>query len=237
MIADAAALTLAGGVMMGLASSLHCASMCGGVASAMMFAFATSDSSAARRRAIVLTQSGRAAGYMLAGGAAAMVGASVVAALDHVGGLIVLRWASAATLAWIGIATLGLVPPLRVLDGVATRVTAPLRRLASRSPQTALWTPFVGGLAWSCTPCAMALAAVVYASLTGSALGGVQVMAGFALGTMPAVVASAIGVARLRGFARRPAARVSVGLALVGLAVASAAAPGLGASVLCLTSF
>jgi sulfite exporter TauE/SafE len=65
------------------------------------------------------------------------------------------------------------------------------------------------------TPCAIALGALVYAGLAGSALGGAQVMAGFALGTLPAVVASASGVGALKTLTRSPRARVGAGLALV----------------------
>ncbi|RXF73185.1 sulfite exporter TauE/SafE family protein [Hansschlegelia zhihuaiae] len=237
MVGDAGALTFAGGFLMGLASSLHCASMCGGVASAMMFSFAASDTAGARQLALGLTQAGRAAGYVLAGGATATIGAPVISALDHAGGLIALRWASAAMLAWIGLATLGLVPPLRVLHGFAARLRLPTSYVAG-APGIVIWAPFLSGLGWSFTPCPMVLAALVYAGLSGTSLSGMQVMAGFALGTMPAVVACALGMDRLRSAARRPAARISVGLGLVGLGLASAAAPLSGGILgLCLTSF
>ncbi len=37
-------LTLLGGLLLGLASSLHCAGMCGAIASSLMFAFAPGES-------------------------------------------------------------------------------------------------------------------------------------------------------------------------------------------------
>ena len=45
-------LTFLGGLLMGLASSLHCASMCGAIASSLMFGFATGEGPSDRARAL-----------------------------------------------------------------------------------------------------------------------------------------------------------------------------------------
>jgi sulfite exporter TauE/SafE len=42
-------LTVLGGLMLGIASSLHCAGMCGAIASSLMFAFSPDAAAAADR--------------------------------------------------------------------------------------------------------------------------------------------------------------------------------------------
>jgi sulfite exporter TauE/SafE len=156
-MADLAALTFAGGLAMGVASSLHCAAMCGGVGAAMMFAFSPGGGAAARARALMTAQAGRATGYVLAGAAAGGAGASVVGSLDHGGALLALRVASAAMLVWIGLSTLGLVRSFALADRAFGPILAAVRSPGSSSARVGAAAPFVAGLGWSLTPCALVL--------------------------------------------------------------------------------
>jgi len=70
--------------------------------------------------------------------------------------------------------------------------------------------------------------------LSGSALRGGAVMAGFGLGTLPSITAIAFGLAGFRRFAQRPNARVGVGLGIVAVAAASLAIPAIASSVFCI---
>src|SRR3989304_2947546 len=106
-------LNLLSGMALGLASALHCAAMCGGIASGVGFFFEPEDTA------------GRARG------------------------------------------------PLRS------------RRVSG---------PFVSGLTWGIVPCPIVYGALFVAMLTGSAGGGLALMAGFGIGTLPAGTAPALGV-------------------------------------------
>ena len=94
---------------------------------------------------------------------------------------------------------------------------------------------YAAGLAWGVLPCSMVYLALFYAMLAGSGPGGAQVMAGFGLGTVPAVVATAFGVTQLRRLTASKRVRASAGVALIGVAVASALLPAAAWQTLCIT--
>ena len=226
-------LTFLSGLLLGLASSLHCAGMCGPIASSLMFAFSPGDDQGDRARTLFAAHAGRLLIYVAAGAAMGALGSVFFLAFDHASTFAVVRWAGAVGLAWIGLSVAGFAPPLSVVD----RVAAPLASALRFSPPTALTNgsgAFVSGVVWGFLPCGMVYGALFYAMLAGTALQGGAVMAGFGLGTLPSVTAIALGLSGFRRFAQTPNARVAVGLAIVGGAVASLAVPAIASSVFCL---
>jgi hypothetical protein len=214
-------LTLGGGLLLGLASSLHCAGMCGPIAASLMFGFGR------RARGLAAAQAGRVLVYVAAGALAGSAGGLVVGATPHPAAFMLMRVAASLSLAWIGFSLLGLAPSLAGLD----RLTAPVARAAAgfRAPGGAL----AAGMVWGLLPCGMVYGALFYAGLSGGTLNGALVMAGFGLGTLPAVTAAALGLGRFRALAHKPGARIVVGLGLIGVAAASLALPG-AAGMFCL---
>ena len=222
-------LTFLGGLMLGVASSLHCAGMCGAVASSLMFAFSPVG---ARARPLVAAQAGRVLVYVAVGAVVGAVGSTVYAAFDHAAANLFMRWAAAVALGWIGLSVAGFAPSLAGFDRLAAPIAASLR--FSPAPRLAGDAgAFASGLMWGFLPCGMVYGALFYAMLSGSALQGGAVMAGFGLGTLPSVTAAALGVASFRRLARIPNARVAVGLALMTLAAASVAVPALAPGAFC----
>lgn len=227
-------LSFIGGLLLGLASSLHCAGMCGGIASGLLLAFDPGQGSGARLRVLLASQLGRIAYYVAAGGFLGYVGSGFYGAFDHAGAHLVLRWAAAVALGWIGLSMVGLAPALTFVD----RLAGPLARLMRPSSRLALAGPagpFLAGTAWGLLPCGMVYGALFYAMLAGSGGGGAMVMAGFGLGTLPSVMATAFGVTALRRAAFAPRLRIAAGLALILVAAASALMPGAAWEALCLT--
>ncbi len=215
-------LTFGGGLMLGLASSLHCAGMCGAIATSLMFGFGPGQA-----RALLCAQAGKIVTYVAAGAAAGAAGSVFYAAFHHPAAFLAMRAAAALSLGWIGFSLMGLAPSLAGID----RLAAPIARAVSRlrAPGTAL----AAGMVWGFLPCGLVYGALFYAGLSGGALDGAAVMAGFGLGTLPAVSAVALGAARFRVLAHAPGARVAVGLGLMGLAAASLAAPAAVAGIFC----
>src|SRR5579863_2170871 len=213
-------LTLGGGLLLGLASSLHCASMCGPIAASLMFGFGPS-----RTRALLAAQLGRVLIYVLAGLTAGAAGGALYGGIAHPGAFLAARVAAALTLGWIGFSLLGLAPSLAIVD----RFTGPLARAVTsmRAPGA-----LAAGMAWGFLPCGMVYGALFYAGLSGGPLAGAMVMAGFGLGTLPSVTAAAFGLSRFRALAHSPRARTAVGLGLMAVAAASLAAPS-AAGVFC----
>ena len=105
-------LTLLGGLLLGLASSLHCAGMCGAIASSLMFSFAAGESEAERASALMAAHAGRVLMYVAGGAILGAVGSTVYGAFDHASAFLVMRWAAAVALGWIGLSVAGFAPSL-----------------------------------------------------------------------------------------------------------------------------
>lgn len=228
-------LTFFGGLMLGFASSLHCAGMCGGIASGLLLAFDTSGRPLRRAQVLLMSQLGRIVSYVAAGAFLGAVGSEFYGAFNHASAHLIMRWAAAAALAWIGLSMTGFVPALTLID----RLGAPVTRLVSRPARLAFAAgpaaPFTAGMAWGLLPCGMVYGALFYAMLAGSGGAGGLVMAGFGLGTVPAVMATAFGVSTLRHVAVVPRIRLMAGVALMLIAVLSALLPAAAWEGLCLT--
>ena len=225
-------LTFLGGLLMGLASSLHCAGMCGAIASSLMFAFSPGESPAERARTLLAAHAGRLMMYVAGGLVLGAAGSTFYGAFDHAAAYLVMRWAAAVALGWIGLSVAGFAPSLAVVDRFAAPIAQSLR--FSPAPAFAGGTgAFASGLIWGVLPCGMVYGALFYAMLSGSALGGGAVMAGFGLGTLPSVTAVALGISSFRRLARVQQARVWVGLAIIAVAAASVAVPALASAGFC----
>jgi sulfite exporter TauE/SafE len=210
---------LGSGFAVGLASSLHCAGMCGGIGASIAF-LAPDGGAAARLRVLAEAQAGRVAAYVAAGMVVGAFGSAVYGAFDLAAAHAMLRWAAAATLGWVGLTVAGLAPSLAPagLSRAVGRGWTPVQRaLASRGVPL----PLLSGLLWGLMPCAMVYAALFLAMVAGSASAGAATMLGFGLGTVPAVTLAALGATQLPRLARDPAARRAAGLAIAALGGAS----------------
>ena len=150
-------LTFFGGLLLGLASSLHCVGMCGAIASSLMFAFSPGDAAVDRARALVAAQMGRVLVYCAAGAAVGAVGSTVYGGFDHVGANLFMRWAAAFALGWIGLSVAGFAPSLSAFDLVTAPITDRLRfppagRLVGDAGA------FASGLMWGFLPAAWSTA-------------------------------------------------------------------------------
>lgn len=212
----ASPLTLAGGLVLGLASTLHCAGMCGGLAALSFMPDGRSPTMALRSAATL--HGGRITAYAMLGALAGGFGTAAMGSLDPTIGHRLLRWAAALSLGWIGLSTAGLMPGPSLL---ARFVPAGLQgsgmwgsgRPGSRS--------FAAGFGWGLLPCGMVYGALLYALFSGSALGGALVMAGFGIGTLPGLAGAAFSMAGLRVASRRPGFRMLAGMAIALAGMAS----------------
>jgi hypothetical protein len=225
--------TLLGGLLLGLASSLHCAGMCGAIASSLMFAFSPGDGEGERVRTLMAAHAGRVLMYVAGGAVLGAVGSTIYGAFDHSGAFLAMRWAAAVALGWIGLSVAGFAPSLAVVDRIAAPIADRLR-FASAASAPGGAGAFASGLVWGLLPCGMVYGALFYAMLAGDAWRGAAVMAGFGLGTLPSVTAVALGLSRLRRLAQVPKARIAVGLGIMAVAAASVAVPAMAISGFCL---
>ena len=228
---DASQFSFFGGVLLGLASALHCAGMCGGIATGLTMMFAP-DELRARARVLALAQTGRITAYVLVGAAVGFAGSGLYQLLDMKAAYQILQWAAAAALMWVGLTLAGLLPMPMVLEAGVGRVYQALVRLVEPW-RTHTLAPFLSGLCWGLLPCPMVYAALFTAMLTGSAAGGATIMAGFGLATMPSVFATALGVTSLARINASGWARVGLGLAIAAFGFSTAYPGSPTAAIFC----
>ncbi len=208
---------------LGLASSIHCLGMCGGITAALANAAPRAVRASPWRLGVHLTaiHGGRIASYAVAGAIAGLLGAGAVATISHPEALVVLRYLAAGFLIAVGFTIAGWLPVTDRLGGLALpvwgRVQAVVQRLAPGGPGSMLY-----GLAWGWLPCGMVYTTLFYAVFAASAWGGAAVMVAFGIGTVPALLALGLAAGRLQ-LAPRHAfwLRQVLGAATVALALLS----------------
>lgn len=215
---------LVAGLLLGLSSSLHCFGMCSGIAASLHFAADLDPNRPVRDllATTLLINAGRIAGYVTAGAIVGGIGSSVFGAFDQSTGHAILRWAAAAALGWIGLSMLEVLPVPPALYRVASNVSHLMNTVASSVRLPAKAGLFLSGTVWGFLPCAMVYAALFYAMLSGSWLGGALVMSGFGLGTLPVVGGAGLGFPLLRRQAASVWLRNAVGLAIILAGIVSA---------------
>jgi len=209
---DGMVLIALNGLALGIASTLHCAGMCGAISCGLLLAQERGGVRNAQF-AFALTHAGRVASYALAGAVVGTIGAPAIAWLDRDTAFRLLQWAAASSLIWIGLSTAGLVPSIAVIDRGLTSIADGLARLHARTQRRA-FVPLLSGLAWGLMPCAMVYAALFTAMLTGSIAGGAVTMAAFGIGTLPGLVGASFGFRRLAQVKSSRTTRVAAGLAV-----------------------
>lgn len=180
------------GFFLGLAGSVHCVAMCGGVASAL------DRIGPHHERAFVthgLYALGRLSSYAALGAAAGFAGSTVADLAGSTHGpqvQLITRLALGTLLIAFG-ATLAGFPFLRRLETFGRSVWKHLKPLAR--PLAGLPGPLrsVGlGALWGFLPCGMVYGALAVASLAGSSRHAAEFMIAFGAGTLPAVLATGL---------------------------------------------
>ncbi|MCW7537784.1 sulfite exporter TauE/SafE family protein [Aquabacterium sp. A7-Y] len=206
------------GLLMGLAGSPHCATMCGA-------ASATLGCSASRP---VAFQLGRLGGYGLFG---AVIASSSEALRWGARELVVLQpfWAMFhLAVVLLGLALLWLGRQPAWLDALAGRVWQGLRH-RTLGLDSRRW-PVVAGLLWALLPCGLLYSALMVASLASTPWEGGAVMVGFGLGSGVGLQLGPLLWRRLTtaGGPARAAAAGGWGIRVGGLALAASSAWALG---------
>jgi sulfite exporter TauE/SafE len=234
--------------LVGLAGSVHCVGMCGGIVSAFSMAPAfpvavvthagTPAADATLR--VVAYNAGRIGSYAtagaiaggLAGGVRTLAGLSSLQAGGYwLANLMLLALGLYLMGAWAGLARLeqlgqGLWSRLRPMMSFILPLDSPLKMLAL-------------GALWGWLPCGMVYSVLLTAMLAGSASGGAAVMAAFGLGTLPMLLTLGMAGARLRLVLQQPKVRRASGLLVLGFGMLGLARAAHGMSlgwldVLCL---
>lgn len=215
--------------LVGLAGSVHCIGMCGGIVSAFSsapqarpFPVAVVGADAARIGAslarVTAYNLGRIGSYAVAGALAGSIGQ--VASLG--GAQMVLFVLANLMLAALGLYLMdgwrGLARVEQAGQLLWRRIQPLTRRLMPADSPAKLFA--LGGL-WGWLPCGMVYSVLVTSMLSGSAAAGAAVMLAFGLGTLPMLLGLGLAGARLRGVLQTPLARRAAGLIVFGFAILS----------------
>lgn len=200
-------LALGAALLTGLMGGVHCAAMCGGIATG----FSAMGPRAGWRYAIE-PNVGRVLGYVLAGAAVGLFGRALVDVANVDGLATALRAAAGAVLIIIGLRMLDRGGRLAMLAKPGAAVWNALRPLQRPLlPADRTHKRVALGMLWGWMPCSLSTTLLLAAWLQGDAMRGALTMAAFGFGTLPVMLpltwsGARIGQRLQRGAARRWAA-------------------------------
>jgi sulfite exporter TauE/SafE len=210
--------------LLGLASGLHCAGMCGPIAGG--FAVMRKESPWIRQLAFNL---GRITSYAAAGAAAGALGSAGAYAAAVIPAQTLLYLFASLFVLLAGLHLAGFLP-LHPLEKAGLPVWRRLQPLAARLLRG---RAYAAGLVWGWLPCGLVYGALLAAVFAGGALQGAVAMAAFGLGTLPWLLAAGVAAARLRGWPGTPVLRRAAGALLIGFGTWGVA-HGVEQTLLCL---
>jgi len=209
-------LTFLAAFIAGLAGSLHCLGMCGGIAASLGMAGGVGRNTARGWLNALLYNLGRIASYALIGAMAAglVMTLGIAVGQPDWGGL--LRLATAFILIAIGVQLVFNWAGLRRIEALGGRVWQYLAPLARRfmPPKTPLHALALGGL-WGWLPCGLVYTMVLAASVSGNPINGAVIMIAFGLGTLPAMTGTSLMGQQTQRLRQRPAFRQLAGALLI----------------------
>lgn len=220
---------LAVALVLGLASSLHCLAMCGGITAAI------ANAAPLRMRQdpirlgahLLLVNGGRIGSYAVAGAIAGALGAGAVAGFVGPDAQVALRYLAAGFLIAIGFTIAGWLPLTDKFGTWAVPLWTRIRKTVQRLAPGAGPGSVAYGLIWGWLPCGMVYTTLFYAVIAGSAPAGAMVMVAFGLGTVPALLALGLATGRIQLLPEHSFyARQAMGSLMVLLALGSVALGG-----------
>jgi sulfite exporter TauE/SafE len=188
------------GFLIGIASSAHCAGMCGA------FALRAGTGGARAPWRMLLYLSGKAFTYVFLGALAGLAGASIIDQFVGIQGWLGL--AVGAVLLFAGVRLLRPPGAIRATGPGAWigRVFAPVFQFAHSAE--AAGGPFALGAVTGLLPCGIVYVAAIQGAGLGTPLGGAALMAAFGAGTVP--ILAAVGLLGHGAVARFGASRLRI---------------------------
>jgi len=190
----------------GLLGGLHCAVMCGGIATGF-------PAMAPGRALSVAWQAnlGRVTGYTVAGALAGGLGGGILRLARSDTLALGVRVAAGLALVLLALRLLGRGGRLDLLARPGQQLWQWLRPLHRHLlPADRAWRRLALGALWGWMPCGLSLSLLSVAWLQANALGGALVMAVFGLATLPVMLPLTWSGARMGRWLQRPGLRVAL---------------------------
>ncbi|MFL6592799.1 MAG: sulfite exporter TauE/SafE family protein [Luteimonas sp.] len=215
-------LTLGAAALAGLMGSLHCAAMCGGIATG----FSAMASRTGWRQALE-PNIGRVLGYVLAGAAAGALGSGVIRIARSEWLALGLRSAVGVVLIVVAIRLLDRQGRMRFLarGGVLWAWLRPLQKRLLPADTTPRRIAL--GMLWGWLPCGLSTTLLMAAWLQADALKGAATMAAFGVGTLPMMLPLTWSGARVGQRLQRGGWRVAAGTLVMAAGLLTLSGPWL----------
>jgi len=208
---------------LGLASTLHCWGMCGGIMGALTFGLPEEIRSHRFKLLtyIAIYNFGRITSYTFAGVIAGSISATLVSTMTVENGHLILRALASLVLITFGLHLSGLLPKMQILESVGSilwRRLQPLTKIFF--PVRTIWRAFCFGLLWGWLPCGLVYSALLWASSSGDSVSGGMYMFAFGLGTLPGVMVSGIVSSTIMNLSRNKNLRYSMAALMIFIGLA-----------------
>ncbi|KAF1709603.1 sulfite exporter TauE/SafE family protein [Pseudoxanthomonas sacheonensis] len=190
-------------LLSGLMGGLHCAAMCGGIATG----FSALSPQGGWQQAMQVNL-GRVGGYVLAGAIVGGVGSGLLQ-LWRIDALVLgLRVAVGLVLVLVALRLFGQGSRLTFLPRAGARFWRLLQPLQQRLlPADRAWRRIALGMLWGWLPCGLSMSLLTAAWLQANVRDGALTMAAFGLGTLPMMIPLTWSGARLGRWQQRPGLR------------------------------
>ena len=217
-------LVLLAALVSGLLAGLHCAAMCGGIATG----FSAASPGHRGWSLAIQTNLGRVAGYVLAGAIVGGIGHGLLGVLGNPWLGIGLRMLVGVALVLVALRLFGRERLFGAMPRPGLRVwswLAPLQRRllpANTAPRRILL-----GMLWGWLPCGLSLSLLGVAWLQANAVNAALTMAAFGLGTLPVMLPLTWSGQRIVGWLQRPRLRYTAAGLVLAMGLLTIAAPWL----------
>lgn len=202
-------------IVVGLLGSSHCIGMCGGIVAALNMGL--QDEISSRPKSLffyhLAYNSGRIASYLLVGGLAGGLGASLsqLGVSPAAGKLL-----AAAFMIALGLYLANWWQGLKFVEQLGAKLWRHIQPLGQRlfpiqNPLQALLL----GLLWGWLPCGLVYTMVAWSLTSGDALHGAKLMLGFGIGTLPALLIAGNALNYFRKWVQSPLLRTSAGIMVI----------------------
>jgi len=199
--------------VVGLLGAGHCLGMCGGITSMLTSAVPKSNSSM-RWLYSLCYNLGRISSYSLIGAIAGFTGSLAIKSLGVP--LTILQVIASVFLILLGL-YIGqwfmLLTKIESVGKVIWKYISPITKHVI--PVNSAPKALILGALWGWLPCGLVYSTLTWSLASGSAISGALIMLGFGLGTMPALMAFAIGTTTINQLFKKPVFRQVMGFLLI----------------------
>ncbi len=200
----------------GLLGSLHCAGMCGGIATALGMGLKESSASGKPLVAALFYQLGRISSYVVAGLIAGSVGDILTQSDSLKFVTMYLRLFSAVFMIGLGLYLAGWFPVFSMIEKVGSPIWKKISPVSKHFlPVKYSHQAYALGFLWGWIPCGLTYSILLWSIASGGAIEGGLLMLAFGLGTLPAMMPITLGAGKVHRLVKQVAVRIVAGVLIV----------------------